>query len=421
MTAKLLTKLLSHLRNRRGIAMLIAIFAMILTITIAVEVSYETSVGYIQSAQEINRLKAYYAAESGIEISLFRIFLYRKVLAQYGQQLSGQQGLLDEIWQLPFSWPPMMPHMSKSLRDDVNSVVKDSMMDAQYSVTIESESGRIDLNSLGSGNAALIAATRAQLLQLFQNAIKSDRAFKKKYRDYNFNDLVDNIQDWVSPGNVGVGGRDKQSMYKQPEDAHNYHLPPDAPFKTLGELHMVAGMKDDFYNVLKDRVTVYGDMGINVNYADAAVLKALDPQITDAIVKKIEDRRDNQQLGGPFQNMQDFYSFLQGLGVNTTVMERNQMPLLFNPEYNFRITSIGTFRNVERTITAVTFDMDSVASREATILNQNVQQATGQPPNTMTPNQTMPGQPPGTPPGTPPTNQLPPPTGRPRIVMWDES
>src|SRR6185312_3540621 len=98
----------------------------ILTVTIAVEVSYETSVGYIQSAQQVNRLKAYYAAESGVEISLFRILLYRKVLSQFGQQLQGQRGLLDEIWQLPFSWPPITPGMDKSLKDDVNSITKDS-------------------------------------------------------------------------------------------------------------------------------------------------------------------------------------------------------------------------------------------------------------------------------------------------------
>ena len=407
------------LRNRRGIALLIAIFAMILTITIAVEVAYETSVGYIQSAQEINRLKAYYAADAGVELSLFRILLYRKVLAQYGQQLSSQRGILDEIWQLPFAWPLPMTGLSKSIRQDIGSVIKDSMMDAQYSVTIESESGRIDINALGSGNIALINSTRQQLLQLFQNAIKSDPAFKKKYKDYNFNNLLNNIQDWVSPGNMGVGGRDKSELYKQPEDVHNYHLPPDAPFKTMGELHMVAGMKDDFYNILKDRVTVYGDMGINVNYADAAVLESLDPQITPEIVKKIQNRITNQQLGGPFQNVNDFYTFLQGLGVNTTIMERNQVPLVFDPAFNFRITSTGTYRNVERTITVVTYDMDMMASREAMILNQNMQQQTGQQPTTAP--GTMPGQPPGTQPGMMPTTVPPPPVGRPRIVMWEEN
>ncbi len=419
---KRISFILKTLRNRRGIALLIAIFAMILTITIAVEVSYETSVGYIQSAQEINRLKAYYAADSGIELSLFRILLYRKVLAQYGQQLSSQRGLLDEIWQLPFAWPLPMTGLSKSVREDINSVIKDSMMDAQYSVTIESESGRIDINALGSGNIALINSTRAQLMLLFQNAIKSDSTFKKKYKDYNFTNLLDNIQDWVSPGNVGVGGRDKSELYKQPEDVHNYRLPPDAPFKTMSELHMVAGMKDDFYNVLKDRVTVYGDMGINVNYANAAVLESIDPQITPEIVKKIEDRIANQQLGGPFQNSNDFYTFLQGLGVNTTIMERNQIPLVFDPAFNFRITSTGTYRNVERTITVVTYDMDMMASREAAVLTQNMQQQMGQQPTT--PPGTMPGQPPGTPPGTQPgmvPTNVPPPTGRPRVVMWKEN
>lgn len=410
---------LQIIRSRRGIALLIAIFAMILTITIAVEVSYETSVGYVQAAQQVNRLKAYYAAKSGVDLSLFRIMLYRKVLAQYGQQLSGNQGLVDMIWKMPFSWPPMLPSASKILREDINSKLKKSFMDAQFSTTIESENARIDINALGSGNQALINATRIQLLQLFQNAINNNREFKKKYQDYNFNSLLDNIEDWVSPGNIGVGGRDKSQLYKQPDNVQNYHLPADEPFKTLGELHMVAGMKDDFYNVLKHNVTVYGSFGINVNYADSQVLESLDPQITAAVVKKIIARRSDPALGGPFQSSNDFYSFLQGLGVNTSGMERNNMPLQFGSVYNFRITSVGSYRNVTRQIVVVTYDVDSVATRYAKILTQSTQNNGQNPPPP--PNQ---NQNPGP---TPPNNQQPnnmqnqAPAGRPRIVMWNVS
>src|SRR6185437_13554565 len=111
---------------------------------------------------------------------------------------------------------------------------------------------------------------------------------------------------------------------------------------------MVAGMKDDFYDLLKDRVTVYGSLGINVNYAPAKVLESLDSQITEEIATKIIGRRDDSKKGGPYHDTNDFYSYLQGLGVRTDDMQRNQIPLIFDPEYNFRITSIGTFRNVRQ-------------------------------------------------------------------------
>src|SRR6185437_3015773 len=104
-------------------------------------------------------------------------------------------------------------------------------------------------------------------------------------------------------------------------------------------------------------------------------LESLDPQITEDIATKIIERRDDSKKGGPYHDTNDFYSYLQGLGVRTDDMQRNQVPLIFDSEYNFRITSIGTFRNVRQTIEVVTYDIDSVTSRYVTILNQNDQAA----------------------------------------------
>src|ERR1035437_6935027 len=64
------------LKSEKGVALLIALFAMTLMTFIAVEVSYDTSVDYVVAAQQVNRVRAYYAAKSGIEISLLRIMLY---------------------------------------------------------------------------------------------------------------------------------------------------------------------------------------------------------------------------------------------------------------------------------------------------------------------------------------------------------
>ncbi len=412
------------LRTRRGQSMLIAIFAMILTVTIAVEVSYDTTVGYVQAAQQINRLKAYYAAKSGIDLSLFRILIYRKVVAQYGQQLSSERALMDMIWQMPFSWPPVVPSsVPGPVRSSIKAAVKHSAMHAQYYATIKNEGARIDINALGCGNEAIVDATRGQLLNLFYNAMKTDPEFKRKYENYNFSKLIDNIEDWVSPGDQSVEGGDKTSKYKQPEDVENYHLPPDAPFKTLSELHMVAGMKDDFYNILKHRVTIYGTFGINVNYANAAILESLDPQITKEIADKIIARRTDPNLGGPYQNANDFYSYLQKLGVTTTALENNHVPLQFGTPENFRITSIGTYRNVVQKIDVITYDLDAVASRYATILNQNAAAANGQnpyntPANSTPQNGTNPSQPPPQTPATPTPQE---PIGKPRIVMWKVS
>ncbi len=65
---------LCALKAERGIAMLIALFALTLMIFIATEVSYDTSVEYIVASQQVQRIKAYYAAKAGLEMSLSSAF-----------------------------------------------------------------------------------------------------------------------------------------------------------------------------------------------------------------------------------------------------------------------------------------------------------------------------------------------------------
>ncbi|RYZ80812.1 MAG: hypothetical protein EOP06_24670 [Proteobacteria bacterium] len=59
--------LLEQVRNEKGMALIIAITVMIMITWIAMEVSYDSLVEYNVNANALNRLKAYYAAKSGVE------------------------------------------------------------------------------------------------------------------------------------------------------------------------------------------------------------------------------------------------------------------------------------------------------------------------------------------------------------------
>ena len=101
---------LKSVQNQKGMAMIIAIFSLMLLVFIATEVSYETQVEYTSASQDVNRLKSYYAAKAGIEISLLRVLIYKKALASLGSVLpDDQKSMLDPIWSFPFAWPPVVP------------------------------------------------------------------------------------------------------------------------------------------------------------------------------------------------------------------------------------------------------------------------------------------------------------------------
>src|SRR5436190_13494903 len=97
------------LKSERGVALLIAISAVILIAFIAVELSYDAMSEYLIASDDIKRLKAHYAAKAGIEIGLLRIKIYQKVRTQFKDQLQGNTQVIDGIWKTPFMWPPQLP------------------------------------------------------------------------------------------------------------------------------------------------------------------------------------------------------------------------------------------------------------------------------------------------------------------------
>src|SRR6185437_10787711 len=132
-------------------------------------------------------LKAYYAARAGLELSLLRIKIYETVAGQLGSNSQIPLSMLDPIWQIPFTWPPVLPKdISKAEASDIQETVAKSAMQAEYVSRIESEGGKLNINDLGSPSTSLAQSTRAQILKIFQNQILQDENFAHQYRDYDF-------------------------------------------------------------------------------------------------------------------------------------------------------------------------------------------------------------------------------------------
>lgn len=402
----------SFKKSERGAAILLAVFSLAMLIYIAVQVSYDTQVEYVAAVQSVNRLKAYYAAKAGVELSLLRISLYKKAMAGLGGTLGDNaQQLLDPIWQLPFSWPPLMPDDLNAVhKDQILTTVKESLMEAQYVTTIEGEGGKLDINDLASPSEEYAKKVRAQLLQIFEVEKENNPEFERRYANFNFDELLNNIADWVDEDKDGRNGRNESDPY-QDRELENSELPPNQPFKTLDELRMVAGMDDTLFELLRPKITVYGTKGINVNTASPELLKGLDPQITDEVIAEILKRRADPSEGGPFKNEEDFFAFLRTQGVRTERLAELDMPLLFDAEYNFRIISSGRVGNVRREITAITFDIDNLTDKMVQILNDSQKTPTTTPTPTPTPRQD----------GSSSTKKsYKAPKGAPTVVYWQE-
>lgn len=347
-------------RNQKGIAILMAVFCVVLVTYIVTEVSYETSIEYAIHAGSVNRLKAYYAARSGVELSLLRIKLYRKIQQQYGKQMGQNAGLLNMIWSFPLSWPPVLPEEASGVDQEMlNDKIKLAKMDATFNATIFDEGSKIDLNDLASPSKTLRKSTEQQLLKVFAVRMETDENFRREHSGFRPEELVNNIIDWVDGDKTSLNGGDERAQYRD-LDGEVENFPPNRSFRTLEELRLVAGMTDEFYAMLAPNVTVYGAKAINPNTASREVIKSLDPSITDEVVTEVLQQREKPN--GAFQCANnDFWDFMNGKGARIDPATIEQTPITCDGVINFRIRSIGEYNGAIRQIDAVVFDVESSA------------------------------------------------------------
>jgi general secretion pathway protein K len=395
------------LNNNRGMALIMAITCILVISWIAMEVSYDSLVEYNVNVNSLNRLKAYYAARSGVELSLLRIKTYQQASSQFGKQLGGNSEMLEQIWKMPFAWPVPMPEgLSAVDKDAIKGTLKESFMDAAYVVTIEDEGSRIDLSDLVSPSKVLQETTRRRLNEIFQGKLKNDEAFHLKYANFRFEELINAITDWQSKVRSSAnGGGDKRNGYSDyPEN-----FPPNRGFRTVQELRMVPGMTEDFYEMLEPAITIYGMKAINPNQASKEVLKSLDAEINDEIADAILKRRSDPAQGGPFKNKEDFWGFVTGKGARLNE-KTEDTPLVFDKVTNFKIKSLGEYAGVSREITVVVMDLQNIATTLKTYVDKEKPVVPGASPSPSPNNPQNPAQ----------SQSAPLPKGPPRIVYWGE-
>ncbi len=405
----------SKVRNEKGIAMLVALSAVIIMTMLAVEVGYNTSVELAIGVSQLDRLKAYYLAKSGVNLSLLRIKLFRTAAQKLGSSLGKNASMLDLIWNVPFMWPPQaLGDMGAVDKAALKKTIAESYIDGTILCVIEAEGSRIDITDLISPSKSLQTATNNELVQVIQNRLDDDDTWaRENRRNIKPQELVNNITDWMSATTNSLNGGDKNSGYSPPIKT------PNRPIKTLEELHMIKGMTDEIYKLLADRVTLYGAKGINVNTAPKEVLRSIDIQISDKIADAIAERRSDLDKG-LFQSTDDLNTFLQTQGVNMQTFNKTPVtPLYFEPEFNFRIHSTGIHGKSQREIFAITYDFDKVKEKLEAAIPQPSPSPSGTP-------QPTPGGTAGVTPAasaspSPSGSALPLPTGPPTIVFWQET
>lgn len=345
---------------------MLAMFTVTFVIFLATEISEQTIMEYFTSATEVKKVQAYYAAKACLNLSLLRIKGYQQATKSLGDAIP-DLSMVDMIWSFPLSWPPALPsELSSFDSSTIKKTVAGSFLKHQFISSITAEGGKIDINDLGSPSEGLRNKTKRQILERLQaRVLQNDDDFSDRYSTFNFQELINNIADWIDEDTESLNGGSEKALYT---DLRNDFIPPNRPFKTMEELHLVAGMTDEIFAILAPEITLYGVKGVNINQAERDVLLSLfsgyDLKVANEIVTEILKRRNDPQLGGPFKDEKEFIDFLGGYidprGFNE---DENKIPLFFGAELNFRISCTGVSGNMTSEIIAVVYDALAVKVR----------------------------------------------------------
>jgi general secretion pathway protein K len=156
-------------------------------------------------------------------------------------------------------------------------------------VTIEEESGKLNLNQLVLPNGTFFEPYTGIARRLFKNEGLSL-------------DLLEALADWIDENDEPLPGGAESSYYRKlqtPYAAKNGKL------ETLEELGLVKGFSGKIIEKIRPLVTVYayGDFSsvtpININTAPQKIIAAMDEQMTEGLTKRILDYRQTRPFTHP--------------------------------------------------------------------------------------------------------------------------
>lgn len=408
-----LSQKLGGSQREKGVALLLATFALSMILYIAMEVQYETQIEYVVNNAGVARLKAYYAARSGVEISLLRIKLYQKVKSQLGSQSGVPPAMLDLIWSFPLSWPPILPQETNAVdKSQIDSLVKEAKMDASYQTIISDEGTKIDINDLNSTSKSIREATKKMILQLFENEVINKTPWALRHPSFIAEDLVNNIIDWMDADTDMQKGGAERSLYV---NVKSEIMPPNRQFRSLEELRMVAGMTDDIFALISPRLTVYGAKAINPNTAPGEVIQGIHASISNEVLAEVLKRRQDIMGAGQFKDAADFWGFLDQKGARVPREVQEATPISTEGATNFRIKSVGSYNDAISEIEVVTYDLPGTAATVTKAMTKDKADQGGAPASGPAPTPT-----PTSRAGQAATKKAELPKGPPRIVLWRE-
>lgn len=296
------------MRGEKGFALVLTLVVTALMVALAAEMAHQVYVDSSISRGFRDGQQASLLAVSGVDVAV--------KLLQSTLPTQSATCLTDD-WAKPFKW-----------EDEVGSI----------EINVIEEDGKINLNGLVQPKGIYEPNTQKILKRL--GTLIPHPVPETAW---------DNLAAWMdtnTPSTFGGADTPYYLTLQPPYKAHKGKL------STIDELSMVKGFTPEMVADLRPYVTVYSMQTaasyavININTASTKVLAALDPQMSDSVVNRVDQER--RQLPAPFTTKGTFEKVSE-----LDAVARALQGMLDVKGSTYRIVSVAKVNDTARKVEAV--------------------------------------------------------------------
>jgi type II secretory pathway component PulK len=402
----------SPLTNQQGVALMMVITSILILTFLWGEFTFESKVSRIRAANILDRTQSRLVAESGLELSLTRLKIYREAYNLLERNANAKQNvspqLLQQIWAIPFTLPlPLGKNVSAAVKFATEKFQKELLLEGELQVTITNLSSRLNLNMMrlsllpkpqqqpnpgATGqpndpnnppvqppitqsqqppqtpqNLDPELSVEMQLARYLQRRMREkneeDDNFRSKYGSIDPLQLVANIKYYISDPNPRRQNQTQidmlmdvsEQLFQEKKIAPKY-----APIVSYSELSLIPGWDDELIELIRNEFDVFPAVMIDLNKMNNQLLRVLIPTITEDEAKDFFEFRDNPNQPYFFKDLADFKNYFTK---QATIMSDSQFDQLFNGYLAhgiqfgssptvFKVISEGTVNRTKTTLIA---------------------------------------------------------------------
>lgn len=426
------------LSNQRGIALMMIMTAIIFLMAIYGDFTFDSKISRLKATNIMDRAQAKLLAESGLQMAMTRLRLYREAYNTIQSNPNLKQAvpaqLLNQLWEVPYLFPiPAAEGAGRAFKDSVDKFMKESLLDGEMRVTVQNISNRLNLNLLRIDvqKNALAAANNQNgddaeddqyrqggardlnnqngfsidqaLFQTMKRLVdekkEKDDAFNDRYGNVNYQDLFTNLKYYMS--DFGTNNQDPLFGEAEQTFQRTPMTPKFGPMTSVSEIYAVPGWDDQLIELIQNEFSVYPTSQIDLNKVTANFLKLMFPTLTEDDIKQFylwKDEANDPKFLGSEADLKKYFVEQERRIDDNVFDERIKLfkdkGITFGSNPNlFKVIAEGIFNRSTYTLvaTVVLPKQEQTNQQPGNTQPGNTQPGNTQPGNTQ-PGSTQPGQ-----------------------------